>query len=62
MCKSEIPKTFSTVVLEKDGDHFDRTCKNEEPLQRVKEKRNILKKQKEGRLTGLVTSCIDNAF
>jgi hypothetical protein len=40
-----MPKTFLTVVPEKDGeDHLDRSCKNEEPLERVKEERNILKK------------------
>jgi hypothetical protein len=35
---------------------------NEEVLHIVKEGRSILKQQKEGRLTGLVTSCIGPAF
>jgi hypothetical protein len=35
------------VVLEKDGeDHLGRSFKNEEPLERVKEERNSLKKLK----------------
>jgi len=32
--------------------------RNEAALQEVKEERNILQKYKEGRLTGLVTSCL----
>jgi hypothetical protein len=36
--------------------------RNEEVLQRVKEKRNILHTIKEERLTGLVTSCVETAF
>jgi len=31
-------------------------------LKGVKKERNILKKQKEGRLTGLGTSCVGTAF
>jgi hypothetical protein len=35
--------------------------RNEEVLQRVKEQRNVLQKQKEGRLAGLLASCIGSA-
>ena len=45
-------------MLEKDGE--DR-LRNEKVLRRVKEERNILhtvKERKEGRLIGLVTSCV----
>jgi hypothetical protein len=35
---------------------------NEEVLDRVKEKRNILHTIKRGMLTGLVTSCVGTAF
>jgi hypothetical protein len=36
--------------------------RNEEVLQRVKVKRNILLTKKEGGLTGLTTSCVGNVF
>jgi DNA phosphorothioation-dependent restriction protein DptG len=36
--------------------------RNEEVLQGVKEERNILHTIKKGRLTGLVTSCVETAF
>jgi len=36
--------------------------RNEEMLQRNKEEGNILQKFKEGRLTGLATSCLGTAF
>jgi hypothetical protein len=36
--------------------------KNEEALYRVKEERNILHTIKEGRLTGLLTSCVETAL
>jgi hypothetical protein len=35
--------------------------RNEEVLHRVKMERNILRTKKEGRLTGLVTSCVGTA-
>jgi hypothetical protein len=40
--RSEIPRKFRHVVLEKNGDQLDGSCENEEVLQRVKEERNIL--------------------
>ena len=33
--------------------------RNEEVLHRTKEERNILQKEREGRLIGLVTSCME---
>jgi hypothetical protein len=36
--------------------------RNDEVLQRVKKEKNILQTIKEGRLTGLVTSCAGTAF
>ena len=36
--------------------------RNEEVLLRVKEQRNILHKKIKGRLTGLVTFCVETAF
>jgi hypothetical protein len=39
----------------------DRHVRNEKLLRRVKKERNILQQQ-EGRLTGLVTSCVGTAF
>jgi len=36
--------------------------RNEEVLRRVKEERNILQTTKEGRLCGMVTSCIGTAY
>jgi hypothetical protein len=36
--------------------------KKEEALPRVKEERNILLTKKEGRLTGLVTCCLETAL
>jgi len=36
--------------------------RNKEVLQTVKKERNILQTIKEGRLTGLVTSCLGTAF
>jgi hypothetical protein len=40
-------------VLDKDReDQLDRSVRNEGVLQRYKDERNILKKEKEGRLSG----------
>jgi hypothetical protein len=36
--------------------------RNEEVLRTVKEEKNVTDTMKEGRLTGLVTSCIGTAF
>jgi hypothetical protein len=36
--------------------------RNEEVLLRVKEQRNILHEISKGRLTGLVTFCVETAF
>jgi hypothetical protein len=50
------------VVLEKDGeDQLGAHMRNEEVLLRVKEQRNILH-EISGRLTGLVTFCVETAF
>jgi hypothetical protein len=49
---------FSNVVLEEDGE--DRV-RNEEVLHRVSEEMSMLHTIKEGRPTGLVTSCVGTA-
>ena len=60
---SEIPVKFLNVVLEKGGEEqLDRSwARNEEVLQRFEE-RNVLQAIEEGRLTGLVKSCIGIVF
>jgi hypothetical protein len=50
-------------MLEKGGENqLDRSVRKEEVLQRVEEYRNILQTIKDGRLTGLLTSCIGSAY
>jgi hypothetical protein len=62
-CRSEIPGKFWNVVLEKDGDHLDRSCeKKRKVLHRVQERRNVLPTKKEEMLNKLVTSCVRTAF
>ena len=36
--------------------------RNEEVLHRVKEERNIIIQQKEGRIIGMATSCVETIF
>jgi hypothetical protein len=51
------------VVLDKDRENqVDAGVKNLEVLHRVKKERNTQLTVKEGRLTGLVTSCGKTAF
>jgi len=57
---SEITRKFWNVMLEKDEtDKQDRSC---DVLHWVKDERNILHAINVGRLTGLVTSGLGNAF
>jgi hypothetical protein len=54
---------FSSVVLEKAGkDNLTDRVRNDQVLRRAKNKRNIPHKTKEGRLNGVVTSCVGSVF
>jgi len=62
-CRSEIPGKFWNVVLEKDGEHLDRSCeKKGKVLHRVKERRNVLRtiKRRNAKSIGhiLRTNCL----
>jgi hypothetical protein len=48
--------------MEKDGENYTNLVKNEEVLNGVKRKGTSCLKQKEGRLTGLVTSFVGTAI
>jgi hypothetical protein len=58
---SEKPGKFSNVVLERDGeDQTERS--SDEVLRRSRRKGISCLKQEKGKLTGLVTSCVETAF
>jgi len=46
-------------MQKRDGDQMERSVKNEEALCVVKKKRNIVHTRKKGRISGLVTSCVE---
>jgi len=51
------------MVLEKEEkDQFTDRVRHEEVLQRAKEERIVIHKIKKGKLTGIVTSCVETAF
>ena len=61
--RSEIPGKIWNVVLERmEKISWTDRVRNEDVTHRVKEERNILLTTKEGKLTGLVKSCVGTAF